>query len=200
MTDSVDKPLPNAPILSPEELTRWCDAETAWRIARQDAAALRREVAIQCEAARKRGYAEGMEQAKAEIAHHILATAHAAASALRVIEESLPTLVGDVVQEMLGQVDLSEVLPIAIRHGVARVRRGTEVTLRLSPDCAPLLKTMLAELHDGGSVLRVDVDPTLGPGRCVLESEFGTAELGLEAQMRVLRERLMAPLTVSGER
>ncbi|GAN55816.1 type III secretion system stator protein SctL [Tanticharoenia sakaeratensis] len=192
MSDGFASLRPATVILTPEEMGVWCDAGTAYRAAIADAQALRAQAGAACEAARQRGYEDGLARAATDMARHILATSDAAARVLHDIETGLADIVADVVEDMLGRVDLDEVLPIAIRHGLGRVRRDTGACLRIAPDCVAALRPLSDELQATGSLIRIEVDAEFGPGRCVLESEYGTAELGLQAQVRVLRERLGA--------
>lgn len=181
---------PESPVLSPDELMLWCSAQTAYDTAHAEAEASQARTLVAYETERARGYSDGREVASREMAQHILATAHTSERALLDIEASLPGIVADVIEDMLGRVDLNEVLPIAIRHGLARVRRGTAARLRIAADCAEALQSLVMELYQARSPITVEIDPALTPGRCVLESDYGSADLGLEAQLRVLRESL----------
>jgi type III secretion protein L len=64
--------------------------------------------------------------------------------------------------------------------------------VRVSPERADDLRRALSvgDRADGGPVVRVDADPGLSPSTCVMQSEFGNVELGIEAQLRALREGL----------
>jgi|GEM_PF-6067191 len=192
MSDHFPHLKPSTTLLTPAEMALWQDADTAYRTALQDAHTLRANAQAAHAAERQRGYAEGRAHAATEMADHILKTTDMAARMIRDIETGLPDIVADVIEDMLGQVDLDEVLPIAITHGLSRIRRGASAHLRIAADCAAPLRHLSDDLNATDSLIRIEIDPALSPGRCVLESEFGTAELGLDAQIRVLRERLNA--------
>lgn len=192
MTESFERIAPDATVLTPQALQLWCDAHEAYRSAVRDADELMQAAQAAHDTEKQRGFAEGMVAARVEMADRVLATAADAAQVLRNLEISLPEIVADIVEDMLGRVDLSQILPLAIEHGLTRIRRGATAQLRIAPDCVAVLQEMIPLLNEREAGLRVEIDASLASGRCVLESEFGIAELGIADQIRLLRERLAA--------
>ncbi|MGC5749825.1 type III secretion system stator protein SctL [Gluconobacter sp. NFX36] len=183
---------PEQRILNPEEMTLWCEAQAAYRSALADASRLRGTARAAYDAEKQRGLEEGRAQARVEMAQQIMSSAQAASQVLQNLECSLPEIVADIVADMLGRVDISDVLPLAIEHGLSRIRRGTVAQLRIAPDCVAPLAEFMPLLQDSDSGVHIEVDAGLASGRCVLESEFGVSELGIADQTRLLRERLAA--------
>ena len=180
---------PTAPLLRAAELQLWGEAEAALRRARQCAKRVRAEARTAAAQERERGYAEG-HAAGAEQVARIVASASAAAEAmLRRIETELPELVHGIVEGVLGAFPVAELVTPAVRHALGRVRLDASSTLRAAPDDAAALRTVLDEAP-GGTLVRLEPDPALDPGRCVLSGEFGTVELGVAAQLRALQETL----------
>ncbi|AOX16633.1 type III secretion system stator protein SctL [Kozakia baliensis] len=192
MPDSFPTLRPDRIVLRPEEMALWCDASTAYRTALKDAATLRANAQAAYDAERERGFKKGLDDGSVEMARRILAANDAAAQILHDLEAGLPTIVADVVEDILGRIDMKELLPLAVRHTLGRLRYGTFATLRVAPDCVAALRPVIEQLNTQTSSIHLDVDSSLTAGRCILESELGVAELGIAAQLNVLRERLAA--------
>lgn len=181
---------PVGPVVRAAELCLWREAAAALENAVTEAASLRGTATDAYEAERRRGYDEGREQAATEVARRLLAMEQAANAANREVEAALPGLVCDIIETILGEREPAELLRRAVRHALGRMRRGASASLRASPDCQAALRAAIDEMPHGADGLRLEVDPALAPGRCLFESELGVVELGVEAQLRLLRETM----------
>ncbi|MBS0960428.1 type III secretion system stator protein SctL [Acetobacter thailandicus] len=189
MSDKVFSRLqPDQTILLPEQMNAWCDATTAYNAAISNARALLSAAQNAYNEQCLRGYQEGCDKAAGDMAQRLLSADQAVAKILQDLEQNLPSVIADVVDDIFGRLDISAVLPHAIRHTLTKIRQGTLATLRVAPDCAELIRPVLAELPPPG--IQLETDPYLPAGRCVLESELGVAELGIKAQLAVLRDYL----------
>lgn len=183
---------PSTTVLRPEDMSAWCEASLAYDTAIRNATVLLSATRNAYDAECRRGYQTGHDKASAEMARRLLATDEAVAKVLRDLETSLPAIVTDVVTDLFGRLDIGSALPAAIRHTLGKIRHGTLATLRVAPDCAEILRPVVEDLTVHNPGLRLEIDPMLASGRCVLESELGVAELGVDAQLAVLREHLSA--------
>lgn len=183
---------PYGPVLKAAELLQWQEGAAMLADAAEQAAALRASSAAAHDAECRRGYEEGREQAAAELAQRLLVIDDAASSAARAFEAALPGLVCDIVEGILGERPAMEQLRLAVRRALGRIRHDGTGSLRAAPDCQDALREALSAMPHGSAGLRVEVDPGLAPGRCVFESELGVVELGIAAQLRVLRETMLA--------
>lgn len=182
---------PAANVVRAAELRVWHDAAAMLADTKQQAADMHAASAAAFEAERRRGYDEGLERGAAEIAERVTATAAAADALLQQIERALPGLVCDAVGNLLGAFDLGDLLRPAIRHALGRLRLNAAVTIRVAPDGVAAVRAA-CDAPGGASGLHVQADPGLAPGRCLLESELGTVDLGIEAQLSILRSALAA--------
>jgi len=144
------------------------------------------------EAERRRGYDEGLERGAEEMARRLAATGVAAKAALDAIEAALPALVCDAVENVLGTFDLHDLLRPAVQHALSRLRLSGTVTIRVAPGSVPEVRAACDAVPSAAASLRVEADATLALGRCLVESDLGTVELGLEAQLSILRTTLAA--------
>lgn len=183
---------PAGPVVRASELPIWRDAAAMLAAARTEAASLREDASAYRAAEAERGYGEGQARAASLLSSRLLELDQAAAVALAGMERALPGLVCDLVAQMLGQVPACEGLRLAVRQALTRLRRGTTATVRVAPADRPVLDAVLAEAGPAALGLAIETDPALVPGRCLLESGLGSAEIGLEAQIRVLRETMAA--------
>ena len=182
---------PAASVVRAGELSRWLCGDAALERATAEAEAIVAAAAAGYEAERQRGYAEGRAVAETELAR-ALATAHATLdSALAEMEAALPALVSSIIEDMLGALDTRALLQPALRRALGQVRRGTEAVLRVAPASLEAAREVLDALGMTQAI-RLEADPALQPDRCVFESSLGKAELGVAAQLRVLRETLAA--------
>ena len=180
---------PAAKILRAVELERWLQGDAALERAGAEAAATIASAGLAYEAERRRGLEEGRAAASAELAR-ALADAHATLQAtLGEVEEALPALVSSVVEDIIGSFDADTLMQRALRRALGRLRRGADAVLRVAPACAEASRETLRELGFEAGI-RLEADPSLPPERCVFESSLGKAELGVETQLRILRETL----------
>jgi type III secretion protein L len=76
------------------------------------------------------------------------------------------------------------------------------VSVKVSPAQVEAVRARLDELKRGNeSITFVDVvaDQSVAPDRCVVESEFGSVDAGIEAQLAVLDRAIRAQLARGGE-
>lgn len=182
---------PAANVVRAAELRVWHDAAAMLADTKRQAADMHAASVAAFEDERRRGYAEGLERGAAEIAERVTATGAAAGALLQQIEHALPGLVCDAVENLLGALDLGDLLRPAIRHALGRLRLNTAVTIRVAPDGVAAVRAA-CDVPGGASGLHIQTDPGLAPGRCLLESELGTVDLGVEAQLSILRSTLAA--------
>ncbi len=168
------------------ELETWWSAAEALRSAHHEAQVIVASSEAVRDAARRRGYAEGAEQA----ARLVSRAAAAEAARLDLIEAALPGLVADAVARILGSFDVRALIAPAVSQALGQLRLGASATLRVAPGCAEPLRALLLDI--GGGAVRLEPDPALADGCCVLSSELGDVELGVEAQLRALRQGLAA--------
>lgn len=182
---------PVGPIVRQEEFGIWSEAEAALKAAERHRERIRGWTLAAYQRERQRGRNEGLLIAREEAAGLIAATSARANSYLRQLEQDLPGLVLGMIENLLGQFDPGDLLARAVRNAVTKLQAGSELRLRVAPEHAGVLRGALADLGDGAPMFQIEIDPTLDAGQCVLWSEFGNVELGLEAQIRALRQGLL---------
>jgi flagellar assembly protein FliH len=75
-----------------------------------------------------------------------------------------------------------------VRVGLDNVAAGTRVRLRVSPDQIQAWQDFFSLQSDLQSLPELVGDATLGPGRCMLETELGSTDLTLETQLKEIEQ------------
>ncbi|NRP75557.1 hypothetical protein ILFOPFJJ_06480 [Ensifer psoraleae] len=180
---------PVGPLIAASELEIWHSAAKARDAAERHQQRVRRWAREAYQRERARGHAEGFNAGAEEMARLIARAVSEVARRKAVLEQELPQLVIEILSDLLGAFDPGELLAKAVRHAIERKYTGAEVCLHVCPTQVDMLAREFAECDglEGRPRVRIDPDPTLSPQQCVLWSEYGNVDLGLDAQMRALR-------------
>lgn len=185
---------PSTPVLRAAEVRAWLDAEALLVQARSDADALRRAAQDACDEERRRGYREGFEQARIEGAERAIDAVGRTVDYLAGVETEIVELVLGAVKKIFSDFDDTERVLIVARGALSVLRQQKQVTLRAAPAQASGLKERVDELlADFANVGFIDVvpDARLSGDECILESEIGSVEAGIESQIEALRRSLV---------
>jgi flagellar assembly protein FliH len=75
-----------------------------------------------------------------------------------------------------------------VRVALEKIEGATGVVLRVHPQIAADWKRYLAEHMDAGDIPEIVEDPALEPGCCLLETSMGSAQLGVELQLKEIEQ------------
>ena len=75
-----------------------------------------------------------------------------------------------------------------VRVSMDKVAVGTHTRLRVPPDQVPAWQEFFAQQPGLPSVPELMGDASLGPGHCLLETELGSTDLTLEAQLKEIEQ------------
>ncbi|MGK9168726.1 type III secretion system stator protein SctL [Inquilinus limosus] len=180
------------PVLKAEALGQWRDARRYLAEAEAHAGRLRAEADAAFTAERERGHAEGLAAAREEAAALLAATSLQIDRYLAGLDQTLADLVQETIERILGRFDRRELLLQAVDHALRQARLDHAATLRVAPDMVEALRGRLADppLADIGRRVTVESDPGLAADTCVMVTKYGHVELGIDAQLRALREAL----------
>lgn len=78
-----------------------------------------------------------------------------------------------------------------VRVALERIEASTGVALAVHPERAAAWRSYLASCMDAGHLPAVVEDPAMALGQCQLRTSVGTAELGLEVQLKEIEQGLM---------
>ncbi|OAF03747.1 nodulation protein NolV [Bradyrhizobium centrolobii] len=180
---------PLGSLIPAAELEIWCDAAQARAVAVRHLQRARSWAHTAYRQERARGRAEGLKTGGEEMARLIAQAACEVARQKAVLEQELPELVMEIVSDLVGAFDPGEMLVRTIRHAIDRKYAGAKISLRVSPVQADATAREFTAYdgREGRPQVRIEPDPALPSGQCVLWSEFGNVDLGLASQLRALR-------------
>ena len=194
-------PHPGTRLLRAEEYSRLLEAGELLAAARDRAEAIRAEAEEAYEARRREGYDDGVMEGRMEQAEKMMETAIQAVEYIENIEETLVGVVTSAVRKIIGELDEKERIVRVVRTALVAVRSQQKVLIRVCPaDEAAVrdaLSAMITSAPGGVSFLDVSADPRMKPGDCILESELGVVDAGLETQLKALENALSSKIKES---
>ncbi|MCL2029119.1 MAG: HrpE/YscL family type III secretion apparatus protein [Deltaproteobacteria bacterium] len=180
---------PSARLIKAAEWANYCAAGEIVEEARAYAENMRMKAQEAFEAERRRGYELGESQARQEHAEQIMDTVLKSIEYIEGLEKGISTLVGEALRRILGSMPPEELMGRVVRQSLALVRGQKQVVLRVSPLDEEAIKARLADiLSEYSSIAFVDVqaDGRLGRGACILQSDMGIIDAGVETQIRAI--------------
>ncbi len=151
--------------------------------------------------ARKEGREEGLAQSRAEFEKKLAGEQQALVQATRDfaheretyfhrVEAEVVSLALAIARKILHREAQLDPLLLAgvVRVGLDHVAAGTRVRLRVHPDQVQAWQEFFSQQPNLKSLPELMGDATLGPGRCVLETELGSTDLTLETQLKEIEQ------------
>ena len=197
MTGGIVAPAPGTRLIRAEEYSRLLEAgERLYDFVPGDP-----EAEEAYETRRREGYEDGVMEGRMEQAEKMMETAMQAVEYIENIEETLVKVVTSAVRKIIGELDERERIVRVVRTALVSVRSQQKVLIRVCPADEPAVRealaAMIASAPGGVSFLDVSADPRMKPGDCILESELGVVDAGLETQLRALENALAGKIKES---
>jgi flagellar assembly protein FliH len=82
-----------------------------------------------------------------------------------------------------------------LRVALEKIGSSTNTRLRAHPSDIQVWRDYFAQPHDNLCVPEMIGDPEMQPGRCILETEMGTTEIGLDTQLKEIEQGFLDLLT-----
>ncbi len=181
--------LKTARVVKAEDFATAHDARSIVDEARAEAESILAEAKDVFESERVRGYEEGREAAKAEMAEQMIDAVGNVVDYLGSIEQDMINIVGRSLERILGEIGDKEVVVRVVKNALAAVRNEKHLTLRVAPEQVATVKARMNEILSLYPIV-VDVQ-VMGDGRlsatgCILESEIGIIDASLDSQIEAL--------------
>lgn len=192
-------PQAGARIIKAADTASFLEANALLEAARERANAIIRDAETVFEQRKAEGYMRGMEEGRAEQSEKLMETAMAAVAFIEGMERTLVDVVSEALRKVLGDMDANERIVLVVRNALTGIRGQHTVTLRICPDDEPAVRRDIAALLDASGrdngFLRLVADPRLQRGACLLESELGVVDAGVETQLHVLEKMLKTQIS-----
>jgi flagellar assembly protein FliH len=153
------------------------------------------EAESRAHALRERALAEGRAAARAELARELLQLTQAHEHAVAALEPQAIAVALQAAQSIVGA-EISahpERIQAIVAPLIARLSRARTIELRVHPDDRPALEASLAAIaarSERPVALRVEPDPQISRGGCVVRSEIGTLDAQVETQLAAFARAL----------
>jgi type III secretion protein L len=186
-------------VLKEAEYAALLDAAAVIGAARGEAQRVAQKAAREADDLRRKGYEDGVQQARSEYAERMLGAAIDGHRQLHALREAMAQLVTKALTQFVADLDPGELFEAALRRVDTLLRSEPFVHVRVAPEQEATLRDVLDRLRDEAHWtmnIAVQVDPTLDEGACVLQTASGTLDIGLEAQLQAFR-RAFDPAAMS---
>lgn len=77
-----------------------------------------------------------------------------------------------------------------VRVALRNMEAGTRVKVKVNPQDVPTWSRVLNEIDNVSAICEVKPEPAIAKDRCVLETELGTTELGIDLQLKEIENGL----------
>lgn len=145
-------------------------------------------------AERVRGYQDGLLEGKARMAEQMAGTIAKTAAYFAGLEVKMVEIVAKALQKIVGEMDSTELITRVVRNALTIARSQAQISLRVHPAQADAVNTKLNDMMNGFPDIRfIDVIPDgrLEKGGCILETEMGIVDAGVDVQIEVIRRSLL---------
>lgn len=201
LTGDAVVPVPGSRVIRADEYSRLIEARDMLAAARERADAIRAEAEAAYERRRREGYEDGVMEGRMEQAEKMLETAMQAVDYIANLEETLVRVVASAVRKIIGEMDERERIVRVVRTALVAVRGQHKVLIRVCPTDEPAVRealaAMIASAPGGVSFLDLTADPRMKAGDCILESELGVVDAGLETQLKIIENALAGKIRES---
>lgn len=187
-------------LLKAEEYSRLLEARDILEEARRRAVEMDAAAAAACEQRKQQGYEDGLLEGRAQQAEKMLETTLLTLEYIESLEKKMVDIVVQAVRKIVGELPDDERVVRVVRTALEAVRGQQRVTVRVCPADEPAvskaLAAMTATLPHGPGFLDVRADSRMQSGDCILESELGVVDAGLETQLKAISRALENKVTV----
>lgn len=140
----------------------------------------------------KRGLEEGRERANQEAAEKMTLFTGRVNDSLMMLEGELVDVVTNAIRKVIAGIDLEERVRQAVRGGLELVRGSHKLVIRVHPNMQSAISEQLDNIPHRFTSLEVVGDDQVAEDGCILESDLGIVNAGLEQQIQVIEQVLRA--------
>lgn len=180
-----------SPVLKASDYACVLEANRTLDEAKRQAEKIVREAQELYESERKRGFEEGLLEAKLEMTEQMISTVEQTVEYLAAVEQDIVDVVGDALEKVIGQIDRDDLIAKTVTYALQVVRSEKSVTVRVAPQSVAGLKAKLNEIlasYPAIIELQIQPDSRLDARGCIIESPIGIVDASLDVQLSALRK------------
>lgn len=188
---------PAEPVIAPRELKAWLDARQILDEAREQAQAIAEQARAAFEEEKRRGYEDGLAQARMEQTERMIDNASQMVEFFSATEQRMVSLVMQAVKRIVAGFDDQARVIAVVQSGLAVMRNQKQLTLRLPPEHLEFVRGRAAQLLEkfpGVGMIDFVADSRLKGDAAIFESEIGIVEASLQAQLDAIEKGFLKML------
>jgi type III secretion protein L len=189
--------LPERKVVKAAEVTAVREARALIDDAAAEAERIRQAAKEAYEQEKRRGYQDGLAAGGDEVAKRLIELAAQGSELMNDFESRVPEIVISALRQILGTFDDTELAIRTANQALRMFHKQTELVVRVPPDRLEKVRARIDELRSNGSAtpdIDVVADRDLTDGGCVIESELGSVDASIEAQLAVLEQAMRKDL------
>ena len=167
--------------------------------AEAEAGRIREAAKSEAEAERQRGYEQGLQEGKLEIAMQKLNLVDQSVAFMEGVEGKMADIVMKALRSCVVEIGDREMVVNIVRKTMSAViRTQRRVTLKVAPELLADVKARVAEItapYPTVDSFDVVEDPRLKGPACILETEAGVADASVETQLAAIEKSLARHLS-----
>lgn len=171
------------------------EAEEIVARARAEGDEIRREALEEAERVREAAYREGFEKALAEFTEHLINIKEIRVNALMDAERDLLRLSVRIAEKILGrELDADKgAIGDIVKAALHNARQQEKISVLVNPSDLEAAAEAYERFSKEGRNRNIDfvADPSVDAGGCVIETEVGRIDAGLETQLKVIESALL---------
>ncbi len=181
---------PGSKVVPQERLLALREADAIIEAATARAQGILDDAGAAHEAERRRGYAQGLDEARREQVAQLIENVARHIDFLEKSEDRIVHLVMQAVRKVIEGFDDRDRTLAAVRSVLALARDQKQVTLRLSPEQAEGVRAQIQDMiaaYPGIGFIDVVPEQKIEGDACVLESEMGVVESSIQIQLDAIQ-------------
>jgi len=185
--------LPEQKVIKAADYAAYLYATQLIRQAEEEAAKIREKAMAAYEAEKRRGYEDGLNEGKEQMAEKMIDTVSEAVNYFSGLEQKVVDLLVQSLRRIVGEMDANDLMFRVVRNALEVARTQKQVVLRVCPVQVDPLRERLNEilaLFPSINFIDITPDPRLREGGCILETEMGVVDASVEIQLEAIRRSL----------
>jgi type III secretion protein L len=190
--DSLALP-PNTQVVKAADYGLLEAAQSAKLAAEQQAARIVQSAEQVRDEARLEGLQAGREAAKQEVLQVAAQLNDTMQAWIAQVEPHLIELITKCVKEVVTTTDRSAMIKESVDRGLSELANANEIKVKVNANQIETVRPILSELgekHGLRATVRLEADPMLKEGDCIVESPMGVVDLRIDSQLQLINHTL----------
>jgi len=192
----MDKPVAIASgvkIIKAFEFQLFLSAEDLLKSAKKEVARIKDDAKAVYESEKQKGYNDGVEQGKAQMAERITETNLQCQEYLNSIESQIVDTILSALKIILADMGDEAIMAQMVSKALRGAKQEDRLIIKVSPFQVENVRRLISELHGGEPLtgaITITPEPTLDMNGCIVSSKAGSTDISLDVQLDTIRATL----------